>query len=57
MKPPKCVAWYPNRMSWQIDVSQSASLKQSESEAVLRLHSFLKSAGETGALTRQSSSR
>ena len=53
MKPPKAVAWYPNRMSWQIDVSQSASLKQSESEAVLRLHSFLKSAGETGALTRQ----
>jgi len=53
MKPPKCVAWYPDRMSWQIDVSQSASLKQSESEAVLRLHAFLKSAGETGALTRQ----
>ena len=48
MKPPKAVAWYPNRMSWQIDVSQSASLKQSDSEAILRLHAFLKSAGEGG---------
>ena len=53
MKPPKCVAWYPDRLSWQIDISQSASLKQSESRGVLGLHAFLKSAGETGALTRQ----
>ena len=22
MKPPKCVAWYPDRLSWQIDISQ-----------------------------------
>ena len=40
MKPPKAVAWYPNRMSWQIDVSQSASLKQSDSEAILRYTRF-----------------
>jgi len=53
MAAPKCVGWYPGRMAWQIDVSQSASLKQSESEAVLRLHGFLKGATETGALTRQ----
>ena len=50
MKPPKCVAWYPDRLSWQIDVSQSASLKQSESRGVLGLHAFFEERrGDGGA--------
>ena len=53
MAPPKSVAWYPDGLAWQIDVSQSASMRQSTSEGIQALHEFLKQAGETGALTRQ----
>ncbi|CEF97450.1 RNA (C5-cytosine) methyltransferase [Ostreococcus tauri] len=50
---PKCAEWYPNRLAWQIDLSQGMSLKTSDSVAVRGLHAFLKTATETGALTRQ----
>ena len=50
MAPPKCLAWYPDRLAWQIDIPKDALKK---SERLRELHAFMVRANEVGALTRQ----
>ena len=50
MKPPKCLAWYPDRLAWQVDIPKDALKK---SEHLRQLHAFMVQANEVGAITRQ----
>ena len=45
MAPPKCLAWYPDRLAWQIDIPKDALKK---SERLRELHAFMVRANEVG---------
>ena len=47
---PECLAWYPNRVAWQLNLTRKDIRK---SEANVKLHNFLVSETETGGITRQ----
>ena len=50
VSPPKPLAWYPNKLAWQLDFSRSHLRKIPEMK---EMHEFIKLETETGSITRQ----
>ncbi len=50
VRPPKPLAWYPNNLAWQLDMSRSHLRKIPEMKEI---HEFIKAETEIGAITRQ----
>ena len=47
---PKCLDWYPDRMAWQLNLTRKDIRRV---EAYYKLHNFLISETDTGAICRQ----
>lgn len=50
VSPPKPLAWYPNKLAWQLDFSRTHLRKIPEMK---EMHEFIKAETEMGAITRQ----
>ncbi|XP_049285733.1 tRNA (cytosine(34)-C(5))-methyltransferase [Anopheles funestus] len=50
VEPPKCLAWYPREMAWQLELSRKDIRR---SEPLFKLHNFLISETSSGYISRQ----